>query len=73
MTSQFVGISILIILAYLVYKLIPPMDPKLKAPLSEMIDWDEIGIDPSDLQKRKEYLDQLLAKVKSDYERVYKK
>lgn len=71
--SIIVGLLLLAGVGFAIYKSIPPIDPKLTDPIQGLIDWDEVGIDPADLDSRKEYLDKLFVKVKNDYERVYKK
>lgn len=68
MIPQIIGVLILIGFGYWIYKSFPPMDPKLKEPLTGKIDWDAIGIDPNDTVKRREYLDALFIKVKTDLE-----
>lgn len=68
MISQIIGVLILFVVGYWIYKSVPPMDPKLKEPLTGEIDWRSLGIDPNDIGKRREFLDQLHIKVKTDLE-----
>ena len=66
MILQIIRVLILFLIGYWIYKSIPPMDPKLKEPIGQPIDWNSLGIDPKDMVKRKEYLDQLFVKVQTD-------
>lgn len=66
---SFIGFLMLVSVGFLLYKSIPPMDPSLASPIPKnpRIDWNELGIDYSDLDARKAHIAALYQKVKTDY------